>query len=69
MVYATCSTEPEENDDVIRLFLEKHPDFALSPPSDFPASAMTLIDKNGFLRILPSERHDGFFAARLIRNS
>lgn len=68
LVYATCSTEPEENDDVVRLFLEKHPDFSISAPRGFPSSALAMIDQNGFLRILPGKWHDGFFGARLIRN-
>ncbi len=50
MVYATCSTEPEENDDVVRLFLQAHADFSLT---------------KDFLRLLPDQSHDGFFAARL----
>lgn len=50
MVYATCSTEPEENDDVVRLFLQAHADFSLT---------------KDLLRLLPGQSHDGFFAARL----
>lgn len=29
LVYATCSSEPEENDAVVTSFLERHPDFSL----------------------------------------
>ena len=50
LVYATCSTEPEENDDTVHAFLQEHHDFSLS--------------KNP-LRLLPNDDHDGFFAARL----
>jgi 16S rRNA (cytosine967-C5)-methyltransferase len=64
LVYATCSLEPEENDDVVRAFLESRPDFAIDPPASFaPALAA-----DGVLRCLP-HRHgtDGFTAVRFRR--
>ena len=30
LVYATCSTEPEENEEVVEKFLANHPGFSLS---------------------------------------
>ena len=68
LVYATCSTEPEENEQVVDLFLKDHSDYSLDSPSSFPQAAKELIDSHGFFRTLPSEWHDGFFAARLIRH-
>lgn len=64
LVFATCSLEPEENDDVLRGLLATNSGFALDPPSDFPVP----LDADGFLRCLP-HRHgtDGFTAVRLIR--
>jgi 16S rRNA (cytosine967-C5)-methyltransferase len=61
LVYAVCTTEPEEGADQVELFLRSHPDFtAEAPPSlSFPAW-------QGYLRTLPGpEGMDGFFAARL----
>ncbi len=67
LVYATCSLEPEENEEVVAKFLEKNPDFQLEDARNvLPAAARELVDEEGFLRTYP-HRHDldGFFAARL----
>ena len=68
LVYATCSTEPEENEKVVHQFLAGHENFAITDARDFlPGPAKGLIDSNGFFRALPAAdpEIDGFFAARL----
>ena len=64
LVYATCSLEPEENDGVVRAFLDAHDAFVVDAPADFPIAP----DAAGFVRCLP-HRHgtDGFTAIRLRR--
>jgi 16S rRNA (cytosine967-C5)-methyltransferase len=64
LVYATCSLEPEENDEVVRTFLAAHPAFAAEPPAAWPVAP----DAAGFVRCLP-HRHgtDGFTAIRFRR--
>jgi len=67
IVYATCSTEPEENDAVVKKFLASHPQFVLANCRDIlPASAADLVDNQGFFRTLPGQDDlDGFLGARL----
>lgn len=71
LVFATCSMEPEENEEVIRDFLAAYPDFSLSDCNEFlPLSCRRFVDKNGFFRTISGEYGlDGFFGARLIRCS
>ena len=64
LVYATCSTEPEENDEVIRLLLEIQPEMSVEQPA-IPSGARHFLDEQNFLRTLPAPEHDGFFAAKL----
>jgi 16S rRNA (cytosine967-C5)-methyltransferase len=68
LTYAVCSTEPEEGQDQVELFLRSHPDFTAEPPA--------IADREGWpqwqghLRTLPGPAGmDGFFAARLRRLS
>ncbi len=68
LLYATCSTTSEENEEVISDFLSKRPDFMLEDlRSHFPELAELFTD-TGCFRSWP-HRHgmDGFFAARLRR--
>lgn len=64
LVYATCSLEPEENDLIVRGFLDGHPDWTVDPPAEFPVAP----DPDGFIRCLPHVHGtDGFTAVRLAR--
>jgi 16S rRNA (cytosine967-C5)-methyltransferase len=64
LVYATCSLEPEENDQIVRAFLDGHPDWKVDPPLAFPVAP----DPDGFIRCLPHVHGtDGFTAVRLAR--
>jgi 16S rRNA (cytosine967-C5)-methyltransferase len=63
LVYAVCSCEKEENENVIMHFLKKRRDFSID---EKPPAAMA--NSRGFLKTYPSlPDMDGFFACRMIR--
>jgi len=78
LVYSTCSTEPEENEERISKFLEENPNFELEDPGGF-LKQRKLEDyvsaqhkKRKFIQIFPGLSNldlelDGFFMAKMIR--
>ena len=69
LVFAVCSMEPEENEQVIAHFLKKHPEFVIDDRQSIEADGVTpCLDPDGFFRTAPHIHGlDGFFAARLRR--
>ena len=69
LVYSVCSLEPQEGEEVIRDFLQRHLDFRVESPSALPG--FVPISPDGSARILPGLLEeegglDGFFMARLV---
>lgn len=66
LIYSTCTTAPEENSDVIKMFLEKHPEFEVDNAQNYVDSR--LVSSEGFIETFPHVHDiDGSFAARLIK--
>lgn len=64
LVYGTCTIEPEENEERIRSFLQRHEEFSLESASDFIPAEMVTAD--GFYAALPfRDGIDGAFGARM----
>jgi len=63
LVYAVCTTEPQEGQDQVDMFLRSHPEWT-AEPAVLPH--LKLPTSQAWLRTLPGpENWDGFFAARL----
>ena len=69
LVYATCTTEPEENESVIEWFLDNAGrEFVIEDPGPYlPVAAAHMISEKGFFHTYPDEPElDGFFGVRMI---
>jgi len=75
LVYSTCTVAPEENELVVRAFLERTPEFVLDP--EWPEETLKPLREAGLiadpfpgmLQLLPHHfGSDGFFIARLKRS-
>jgi 16S rRNA (cytosine967-C5)-methyltransferase len=70
LVYATCSSEPEENEAVIERFLAAHEDWTLVDlrRAALPGHVQVLVDDRGMFRTLPfRDGLEAFFGAALGR--
>ncbi|HSD95420.1 MAG TPA: 16S rRNA (cytosine(967)-C(5))-methyltransferase RsmB [Syntrophales bacterium] len=70
LVYATCSTETEENEEVVDAFLSgPGRGFVVDDPRPYlPDRASELVDGRGFLHTYPkAPEMDGFFGARMVK--
>lgn len=70
LVYATCSSEPEENEQIVDAFLDSNREFSLVNLAleSLPGAVLPLIDPRGMFRTLPfRDRLEAFFAAALVR--
>lgn len=69
LVYSTCSSEPEENEEVVAAFLERHADFDVVPLKSLGLSdAIAAMETpQGYFRSSPLEGLEAFFGAVLVR--
>ncbi len=70
LVYATCSLEPEENEEVIQTFLKEHPDFVIENPEKvlkkYCRDSVAEIVETHYLKTYPHRHNlDGFSAVKL----
>ncbi len=65
LVYATCTINPQENEKVIQLFLDSHPDWSIAIPAS--ESLINHFDiSQGWIKVYPHRYDmDGFFMVKL----
>ncbi len=68
LVYSTCTTEPEENQEIVRSFLSQHPEFMAEDARQFVGPSV--VNASGQVETFP-HRHgtDGSFAVRLVKKA
>jgi 16S rRNA (cytosine967-C5)-methyltransferase len=67
LIYATCSSEPDENEAVVAGFLDRRRDFGCAPPR-LPAPLDRFITPDGCFRTFPfRDQLEAFFAAMLVK--
>jgi 16S rRNA (cytosine967-C5)-methyltransferase len=68
LVYATCSSEPEENEGVVEQFLRDESEFTLVDLRGMSPLLDAFIDGHGMMRTLPfAHGLEAFFAAALVK--
>jgi len=66
LVYATCTLHPQENEEVIKSFLEAHSHWQIESPPD--SSLAEFLMPQGWIKVWPHRyQMDGFFMVRLRR--
>lgn len=70
LVYATCSLEPEENEEQVKAFLERRPDYRREPPPSTDDVPGDVLRPDGTLEVLPwTHGTDGSYAVRMRRST
>ena len=68
LVYSTCTILPEENQNQVRAFIERHPEFEMDENVNYLPEVLRPHAESGMISILPNrDGMEGFFIARMRR--
>lgn len=66
IIYSTCTMEPEENSEVIRIFLSNHSEFEIEDAGNYVNSKV--VNSEGCIELFPHIHNtDGAFSVRMVR--
>jgi len=67
LVYSTCTTEAEENMEVVNMFLSNHTEFSIDNAGKYVSEKV--VNKDGCIELFPHIHNvDGAFSVRLVRS-
>ncbi|MGM0395805.1 MAG: 16S rRNA (cytosine(967)-C(5))-methyltransferase RsmB [Bacillota bacterium] len=70
LIYSTCTLNNRENLEQVRIFLNSHPEFSLTPIKLAGDVVVSKTQEDGFIELYPHiHGTDGFFIAKMTRNS
>lgn len=71
LVYSTCTFSKEENEDTVKSFLKRHPDYYIDRPEHFDRLIEVGFEEyNGMYRLWPHKLHgEGHFAVRFKKST
>lgn len=67
LIYSTCTLSKEENEENIKWFIKKCPEFTIEPLY-YGKIDNIIYHKEGYITILPDKNMDGFFVAKMIKH-
>lgn len=68
LMYTTCTLNKNENEDVIKWFLETNDNFILDSIDNYDFGSLLFENNKGMVTIFPTELSNGFFITKLKRN-
>lgn len=68
LMYTTCTLNKNENEEMIKWFLESNTDFVVEEIEDYHFGNLSFENNEGMITIFPSEVNNGFFITKLRRN-
>ena len=70
LVYSTCTIEPEENEEQIKSFIKRHPDFKVENIKLDILPELWTHETEGYMTLYPNiHGTDGFFICKLVKNN